>query len=413
MNKPKAYVRLNKADRISIERGLASAKSCRQIALDIDRSPSTVCDEVKRNRTITKGSKRGSRVEDVPVNACYKLQQWPHVCNGCRGRHYNCSYKWGCEYSAARAQVLADETLVNSRIGVDRSEQEFEHMMFVIRQDILRGLSPAQIAKSRANEFKVSVSTIYRWIENGYCGMSKLDLRRSCGYKQRHHINKKQTSHGPAHSYASFLEQGEEICSAACEMDTVIGLKRDKKCLLTLYHRPSKFQLALLLPNKTTSSVIAEFDKLEQVLGKATFKRIFGCILTDNGTEFANYEALEKSVFPGKRKRTSVFYCDVRQSQQKGSCERNHVELRKLLPKRQGISFDELDERDCVVIMSHLNSEPRPSLNGLCAIDMFKFICGLDAEALLCAYGIEKIDYKDLLLKPLIIKNEREKRSSI
>ena len=43
-----------------------------------------------------------------------------------------------------------------------------------------------------------------------------------------------------------------------------------------------------------------------------------------------------------------------------GGCERNHVELRKLLPKRRGISFDDLEAADMAAVMSQLNPEPRP-----------------------------------------------------
>ena len=80
------------------------------------------------------------------------------------------------------------------------------------------------------------------------------------------------------------------------------------------------------------------------------------CILTDNGTEFSDTCSLEKSALPGVVSRCNVYYCDVRASQQKGGCERNHVELRKLLPKRKGISFDKLTKADCAVVTSQLNS---------------------------------------------------------
>ena len=51
-SKPKAYRRLDKAERAAIERGLDKRKSCRQMARELGRSPSTVADEVARNRTV-------------------------------------------------------------------------------------------------------------------------------------------------------------------------------------------------------------------------------------------------------------------------------------------------------------------------------------------------------------------------
>lgn len=56
---------------------------------------------------------------------------------------------------------------------------------------------------------------------------------------------------------------------------------------------------------------------------------------------------------------TRLFYCDPRQSQQKGACEKNHVEIRKLLPKGAGVRFDRLTAADCALLMSQVNSEPR------------------------------------------------------
>ena len=43
--KGKAYRRLDKADRVAIENGLDKGKSCRRMAEELGRSPSTVADE--------------------------------------------------------------------------------------------------------------------------------------------------------------------------------------------------------------------------------------------------------------------------------------------------------------------------------------------------------------------------------
>lgn len=41
--------------------------------------------------------------------------------------------------------------------------------------------------------------------------------------------------------------------------------------------------------------------------------------------------------------------------------------------------------------MSQLNSEPRPSLGGMCAIDMLLAALGADGRELLDALGVEKV----------------------
>ena len=179
------YRRLDRAERAAIERGLDKNRPARAMARDLGRSQSSVADEVRRNRTVTRGPGKGSRVESVPEGACARLRGWPHVCNGRDKRRYRCSMPFRCEYSAARAQLLADGELSAARRGVDRTEEEFESIAAKIRADLARGLSPAQIADARSSEFRAAPSTIYRWIERGYAGMSNMDLRRKVGYRPR------------------------------------------------------------------------------------------------------------------------------------------------------------------------------------------------------------------------------------
>lgn len=284
------YFRLTRSERASVERELGKRKpSARGVARDLGRSPASISDEARRNRTVAKGPGKGERVEAVPEDACARLQAWPWTCNGCRLRRYHCSKGFKCEYSAARAQALADGLLSEARRGVGKKEYDFEHAMALIRSDVARGLSPAQIADGRAGEFEACPSTIYRWIANGYAGMSNAELRRKVGYKPRRKPSEaKPTSHGPERSFKAFSALPEEERARTCEMDTVIGLSKDSQCVLTLYLRPCKIQACLLLPEKSSSAVAAALDMLEKALGKEVFRRLFGLVLTDNGTEFSD-----------------------------------------------------------------------------------------------------------------------------
>ena len=69
----KRYRRLDRAERAAIQNGLERGWSCRRMARELGRSPSTVADEVARNRTVAKGPGKGERVRGVPDDACPKL----------------------------------------------------------------------------------------------------------------------------------------------------------------------------------------------------------------------------------------------------------------------------------------------------------------------------------------------------
>lgn len=107
---------------------------------------------------------------------------------------------------------------------------------------------------------------------------------------------------------------------------------------------------------------------------------------------------------------TRLFYCDPRRSDQKGACERNHVEIRKLLPKGSGLRFDRLAPADLALAMSHVNSEPRGALGFSTPARAFRAMLGEDAAALLDAYGVEDVALGDLDLTPGLIERARAER---
>ena len=74
----------------------------------------------------------------------------------------------------------------------------------------------------------LSASTVYRWVDAGYDGMTNMELRRKVGYRPRsRRAPKRATSHSARRSHASFLALGEDACAAAWEMDTVEGSRGD------------------------------------------------------------------------------------------------------------------------------------------------------------------------------------------
>lgn len=409
MKRTKSYNRLTMAERISIEKALYKGWSFRKIALSLNRSTSTISNEVLNKRIYANTKLKGTKFLNTKENYCAKLSISPHVCNGCKSFHYNCKQRIKVEYCSQRAQALAEIERKKNRMGVNIERQKFELIVNTIKNDLKRGLSPYQISVMH-KDFQVSPNTIYRWVSKGYAGMSALDLRRKVRYKPRKkRLNLQPTKHGYNRSYSAFCRLDKDSRDSAVEMDCVIGMQRDEKCILTLYLRNCKFQFAILLNNKTIKSVVKVFDSIEMILGKDKFVALFENILTDNGTEFADYKQIEQSVFGGKR--SKLFYCDVRASQQKGACEKNHVELRKLLPKGHGISFDNLENWDMSVLMSHLNSQPRKSLCGLTPIKIFKSVYAEKAEELLQHFGIEEVPPSQINLTVNALNQSRRERS--
>ena len=112
----------------------------------------------------------------------------------------------------------------------------------------------------------------------------------------------------------------------------------------------------------------------------------------------------------GRQGETRLFYCDSGRSDQKGACERNHVEIRKLLPKGAGIRFDRLAPADLALAMSNVNSEPRGALGFATPARAFRAMLGEDAAALLDAYGVGDVPLGDLDLTPGLIERARAER---
>lgn len=411
---PRAYGRLTRHERDTVQRMLERGASCRQIARELGRSPSTVCSEVASHRFVTAPkARRGERVDasaDLSA-ACPRLAAWPRCCNGCgRYRAIGCKRRPHVFYEARAAQLCADSVLVSSRRGIDADEPAAAARLEAIRDCLRRGLSPEQMAARNGGPVDLSPSTIYRWVSAGYDGMTNMELRRKVGYRPRRRAPAASaTRHSPRRSYAAFLGLGEDACAAAWEMDTVESAREDSACLLTLLHRPSRLQLALPLAAKDAESVAAALGGVRSVLGAGGTGRVFRAVLTDNGAEFSDEGAIAALIGEGPGE-TRLFYCDPRRSDQKGACERNHVEIRKLLPKGRGLRFDRLVPADLSLAMSHVNSEPRGALGFATPARAFRAMLGDDAAALLEAYGIEDVPIDELDLTPGLIARARAER---
>ena len=212
-----------------------------------------------------------------------------------------------------------------------------------------------------------SIRSIYRYVDQGYLSLKNIDMRRVVRYNPRKKTQPR-TSPGKkiGHTYEYFLKYTEENPEIrVVEMDLVEG-RKGGKLLMTLLLRDTRLMLIYLLENKEMLGVVTVLDRLEDLLGTEEFRETFPILLTDNGSEFADPESFEYGLF--NEKRTSLFYCEPRMSNQKGRLEKNHEYIRYLLPKSR--SFDELTQSDVTLMMNHINSTARPGLGGRCPADL-------------------------------------------
>ena len=136
---------------------------------------------------------------------------------------------------------------------------------------------------------------------------------------------------------------------------------------------------------------------LELELGTELFEKTFPIILTDNGSEFGNPLSLE---FNNEGiGRTRIFYCNPRASYQKGMIEKNHEFIRYVLPK--GTSFNGLLQTDIDLMINHINSLGRASLNWFAPIDVAKFT--MDKEVIK-KLNLKKVPTDEIQLNTKLLK---------
>lgn len=154
--------------------------------------------------------------------------------------------------------------------------------------------------------------------------------------------------------------------------------------------------LAFIINNKCSDSVVDIFNKLESLLGNDLFERTFPLILTDNGSEFSNPLQMEfNSEGIG---RTRIFYCNPSASYQKGGIEKNHEFIRYVLPK--GSSMNAYTQNDIDLMINHINSLGRQSINWACPYDLAKLLLG---QEVLKKFNLTKVPASEIKLTPKLL----------
>ena len=292
----------------------------------------------------------------------------------------------------------------NSRRGINKTPLELDDLDQLITPLLKRGQSLNHIYATHAGEINCSRRTRYSYIEQGALTAGNMDLPRQVRYKP-HKVRKKPSENHQAYrnnrTYKDFQRYLEEHPEASIiEMDTVES-SRDSSCaILTMLFRNSSLMLAFLLEHNTRAEVGKVFESLEKILGPDMMREVFQVILTDNGPEFKNPTQMEFSL-SGKR-RTRVFFCDPMASWQKGRLEKNHEYIRYILPK--GRSFTDLTPHHVTLMLNHINSTARASLNGATPFELASLLL---PQQLLIALGLQVVPHDQVLLKPKLLRDNK------
>ncbi len=430
---------MSQDNRVVIEKGLDISKPLSTIAAKLSKDPTTIAKEIKKHRSFQQHNmfnelpfrcalakdchrknvcntelfcnrecKRCNKCHNfcsnyVPFDyTCPKTQKAPYVCNGC-------SKKNGCRldkyyYRAARAHKEYKTILVESRAGINATEEEIRSLDDIVSPLVKNGQSVYMILQNHP-QITQCEKTIYNYIDSGILSVGNLDLPKKVSYKPRqaHGTEIIDTGVFEGRTYKDFEAYMKRFPDTKLtEMDTVVGPEGSSKVLLTLHFCESGFMMAYLLDSKEASQVERTFDNINLAIGTSLFFKTMPLVVTDRGGEFKHPNALECGT--DNILRTNIYYCNPMSSWQKPHCEKNHEYIRKICPQTI-TTFDRLTQEDGNLMMSHINSSCRESLGGLTPFALAKLML---PKELLDYFNLKEIPADEVILTPALLKGKTE-----
>jgi len=423
--KSSKYKRINFEDRCTIGTLLNEGKSVTYIARQIDKSLSSVTREIMRHRSYIaskgnictnrfnckkkfvcsskcyKSCRQCTRCKDFCLDyqeeICPRIEKTPYVCNGCTKKI--CHLK-RYRYNPQKAQEDYVTMLCEKRSGFDLTEEEIQVIDELVSPLIKKGIAPYQIKAKLGDKIPVSEATLRRMIGDCVLDARNIDLRHTVKRKVRRKRSNFIENFSPkkdGRTYKDYLKYISTHDVKTVEMDCVEGKKSDNAVLLTLHFAALHFQLAFIMPMQTCRDVVGTLDKIESAIGTDMFKEVFPLILTDNGHEFFDIKGMERSI-DGVSQRTHIFFCEPLHAEQKGHCESNHRIIRYIIPK--GKSLEPYEQMDITLMTNHVNSYPRPALNGKSPFELAQKELPGDFFTLL---GLEFIPFDELIVNPSLL----------
>lgn len=425
MSEKNSFSHLTLDERRIIEKGIENGSTQTAIAETLGKNKSTISKEISLHRKVVQhcqmplecknyrkcvfGRKCTPDCPDYKPFTCRRRDHSPGACNGC-SNWSSCRFT-KYRYIPETAQKEYEETLRDSREGVNLTIQEAKAIAEIVKPLVKQGQSPYQIVHNHP-ELGICEKTLYNYIDGDVLhfvdGPIAIDLRRKVSrkpskkksneYKKRE--DRKYIVGRTFKDYQSYLSACPD--SFVVQMDTVYNDVSSGPFIQTFKFLPSGLLFALFHDQNTASEMKNGVDLLERILGSDLFRKYVHVLLTDRGPEFSDPEGMERD--PDHLLRTRVFYCDPMQSAQKGSLENKHIELRYILPKGVDLRAIGLTGQDKLnLALSHINSAPLEKFEGKSSLDLTEFLFP-DLFQKLNAFGIVKKEKDRVILKPYLLK---------
>lgn len=324
------YDQLSLDERCEIARLQGNGCSVRQIAAALDRSPSTISRELKRNS--------GAQVGYRPS---YASQQT-------RTRRWKGSRLERDEsLRAAVLERLASGWSPEQIAGRLRRERGGK----VVSHESVYRFIHAQIARTKD----------YRWRRYLPRGKSKRGWRGRKGGGAQNFIE------GRVSMAERPLEASDRSTCGHWEADLMMFAKYGQ-AILTVHERQSRLLLAIRLTSKAADGVARHLLKLFAGLPQ----RLRQTITFDNGTEFARHLALHSLAI-------ETFFCDPYAPWQKGGIENAIGRMRRFMPRKTDLAT--LSTRRFRNFIAAYNNTPRKCLDFRTPAEAFAKVLHFECES--------------------------------
>jgi transposase, IS30 family len=325
----RTYEQLSLEDRCEIARLQAEGRSLRQIAADLDRAPSTISRELKRNRGVQ-------------------------------------AYKPGYAQEQTKARRWTGSRLDREPV-----------LRCAVLERLAQGWSPEQIAGRLAREAGrnvISYESIYRFIY--------AQIPRTKDYRWRRYLPRAKSKRGfrgrRGGSPASFIEGRVSVAErppAAADRKTpghweadLMLFSKYGQAILTVHERKSRLLLATRPPSKAAHGVARHLVRLFENI-PAQLRRT---ITFDNGTEFARHRMLHRLAI-------KTFFCDPYAPWQKGGIENAIGRMRRFMPRKTDLAT--LPNKRFKALVSAYNNTPRKCLDFRTPAEAFSEVLHFECES--------------------------------